>query len=81
MKTGLFQLIARAFRDEPKLHPIDCQLAKRWTKERLLIVFPELRGDPAAHERAYRALSLEPKPGTEEGDADTVFELNAPGSW
>ncbi len=79
MKMGLFQMISRAFRDEPKLHPIEQQLAKRWIKQRLLLVFPELRGNPAALERAYQSLSLEPKPGTEEGDADTVFEMSAPG--
>lgn len=77
-KTGLFQRIREAFRREPRLHPVDQQLAKRWIKQRLLVVFPELRNNPRALEKAYRSLSLEPRAGDEEGDAETVFVLNAP---
>lgn len=77
-KTGLFQRIKEAFRREPELHPVDRQLAKRWIKQRLLVVFPELRNNPSALERAYQSLSLEPRPGDEVGDAETVFVLNLP---
>ena len=77
-KTGLFQRIKEAFRREPRLHPVDQQLAKRWIKQRLLVVFPELRNNPRALEQAYQSLSLEPREGDEEGDAETVFVLNAP---
>lgn len=78
MKAGLFHLIARAFRNEPRLHPIEQRMAKHWVKQRLLAVFPELRGNPKALEQAYQSLSLEPGEGTEEGDSDTVFTMNAP---
>jgi len=77
-KTGLFQRIKEAFRREPRLHPVDHQLAKRWIKQRLLVVFPELRNNPRALERAYQTLSLEPREGEEEGDAETIFVLSAP---
>ena len=79
MRTnGLFQLIKGAFRAEPALHPIERKMAKRWIKQRLLVVFPELRHDAAALERAYQSLSLDPRPGTEEGEEGTIFEMTAP---
>jgi hypothetical protein len=79
MAAGLFQRIRSAFRREPTLHPIDRQLAKRWIKQRLMVVFPELRNNPNALEAAYRALNLEPRPGQEEGESETVFEMTIPG--
>lgn len=79
MAAGLFQRIRSAFRREPALHPIDRQLAKRWIKQRLMVVFPELRNNPSALEAAYRALNLEPRPGQEEGESETVFEMTIPG--
>ena len=75
---GLFRLITAHFRKAPPLHPIDQKLAKRWIKQRLVAVFPQLRGDPAALEEAYQALSLDPRPGAEEDEADIVFEMRAP---
>jgi hypothetical protein len=76
--SGFFKRIKALFRSEPKLHPIDHQMAKRWVKQRLIVVFPELRNNPAALEQAYRELGLEPRLGDEEGDAETVFVLRAP---
>ena len=76
--SGLFQRIREAFRREPRIHPVDQQMAKRWIKQRLLVVFPELRNNPAALERAYRSLNLEPRAGDEEGDSETVFVLSVP---
>ena len=79
MKTkGLFQVIARRFRAEPRLHPIEIQLAKRWTKQRLTAVFPELRNNAVALERAYQSLGLEPREGSGPEEAETVFEMSAP---
>ncbi len=78
MKKGLFQRIKAAFRREPELHPVDRQMARRWIKQRLVAVFPELRNNPRELELAYRNLGMEPQPGQEEGDAETVFVLNAP---
>ena len=78
MKHGLLQILKRTFTREPKLHPIDHGMAKRWIKQRLIIVFPELRNNPRALERAYQSLGLSPRPGTEEGEPETVFEMSEP---
>jgi hypothetical protein len=75
---SVFHLIKRAFSHEPPLHPVDRGLAKRWIKQRLAAVFPELRKSPAALEKAYKSLSLEPRPGQHEGEAETVFEVHLP---
>jgi len=75
MKQGLFQVLKRAFTREPKLHPVEQAMAKRWIKQRLLVVFPDLRNNPRALERAYQSLSLTPRAGTEEGELETVFEV------
>lgn len=79
MKSGLFQFIKRAFTREPELHPVERGMARRWIKQRLVAVFPELRNNPTALERAYRTLGLEPREGTEPGDGQTVFEMSIPG--
>ncbi|HEX5176853.1 MAG TPA: hypothetical protein VFV83_07490 [Chthoniobacteraceae bacterium] len=78
MAAGLFQRIRSAFRREPALHPIDHRMAKRWIKQRLMVVFPELRNNPTALEAAYQALNLEPRAGQEEGDGETIFEMTLP---
>ena len=79
MKTGIFDRIRRAFHSQPAVHPIDARMAKRWIKQRLVAVFPELRNNPRELEAAYQALSLDPRPGQEEGDEETVFEMTIPG--
>jgi hypothetical protein len=79
MKSGLFQFIKRAFTREPELHPIERGMARRWIKQRLVTVFPELRNNPTALERAYRTLGLEPRPGASPDEAETVFEMSIPG--
>jgi hypothetical protein len=58
----------------PVVHPVDRGLAKRWIKQRLVAVFPELRNNPKALEAAYHSLSLEPRSG-EDGENETVFEI------
>jgi hypothetical protein len=78
MQSRLLQFIKRAFTREPELHPVERGMARQWIKQRLVVVFPELRNNPKALERAYRTLSLEPRNGSEAGDSDTVFELSAP---
>ena len=78
MKAGVIDFLKKALSAEPKLNPIDRRIAKQWIKKRLVTVFPELRNDPKALEQAYRQLSLDPRPGTEEGDAETVFEMSMP---
>ena len=79
MQTGLFSFIKRAFLSQPAMHPVEHGMARRWIKQRLVAVFPELRNNPAALERAYRTLSLEPRPGQGGDEAETVFELTSPG--
>ena len=79
MKTRIFSLIQRAFRSAPAVHPVENGMARRWIKQRLTAVFPELRNNPAALERAYQTLSLEPRAGHGEDEAETVFELRMPG--
>lgn len=63
---------------EPPLHPIDRQMAKRWVKERLKIMYPELRHDPRALEEAYQSLTLEARPGAGKG-GQALFEVILPG--
>lgn len=75
MQTGLLDFFKRKLRREETLHPLDRGLARQWVKKRLAAVFPELRDDPVALERAYRALSLEPRLGSEPGDAGVYFEI------
>jgi hypothetical protein len=79
MKSGFLQFIKRAFTSEPELHPVDRGMARHWIKQRLVVVFPELRNNPRALESAYQTLGLEPRAGTEAGEADTVFEMSIPG--
>jgi len=79
MKSALIQFIKRAFSREPELHPVERGLARRWIKQRLLAVFPELRNNPAALERAYRTLGLEARSGTEAGKEQTIYEMSIPG--
>ena len=63
---------------QPPLLPIERAMAKRWVKERLKRMYPDLRNDPRALEAAYRSLSLEPLAGQGEG-GETLFEVILPG--
>lgn len=58
----LFQKITspRSQTPERELHAIERRLAKEYVKRRLAALYPELRTDPEALERAYRELDLEP---------------------
>ncbi len=78
MQTAILDFFKRKLGREQKLHPIDNRLARQWIKKRLVIVFPELRNDPVALERAYQSLSLEPRLGMEEGEAGVYFEMSLP---
>ncbi|HWB61720.1 MAG TPA: hypothetical protein VG733_19715 [Chthoniobacteraceae bacterium] len=73
MKTRVVNFLKSKFGSE-QLHPMDKGLARQWIKRRLVIVFPELGYDPAALERAYQDLSLEPRQGGA-GDMQTYFEV------
>lgn len=78
MSSGIVEYFKRKLGMEPPIHPIDRQMAKRWVKQRLAHIFPELRGDPEALEKAYRELDMEARPGTGRG-GETVFEAVLPG--
>jgi hypothetical protein len=78
MNSPLMKFLLRAFGREPKLSPLDGKLAKQWVKRRLLMIYPELRGDPKGLEAAYQSLSLEPCLGDEEGDSAIYFEMKLP---
>ena len=73
-----WDLLRSKLQGEPSLHPLDRRMAKRWVKERLKKVYPELRLDPKALEKAYQELGLEPHEGSGKGGA-TVFEITLPG--
>jgi hypothetical protein len=79
MKSGLLQFIKRAFSREPELHPVERGMARRWIKQRLVTVFPELRNNPVALEQAYRTLGLEAHTGGEVDGSETVFQMSIPG--
>ncbi len=78
MAAGIIEFFKRKLQGEPQLHPIDRRAAKHWVKQRLVHIFPELRNDPEALEKAYRELDLEARVGAGEGGA-TVFEAVLPG--
>lgn len=60
-----------------RLRPLENNLAKRWVKERLKKLFPELRNDPEALEKAYASLGIEARPGAGKGGG-VVYELSTP---
>ncbi|HEY8900882.1 MAG TPA: hypothetical protein VIM61_10770 [Chthoniobacterales bacterium] len=77
MGAGLIEFFRRKLAGEPPLHPIDRRAARHYVKQRLVHIFPELRNDPEALEKAYRELDLEPRAGVGKGGA-TVFEAIIP---
>ncbi len=74
----IFEFLRSKLQGEPPLNPLDRRMAKRWVKERLKRLYPELRLDPAALEKAYQELGIEPREGAGKGGA-TVFEVTLPG--
>jgi len=74
----IFEFLRDKLLGEPALHPLDRKIAKRWVKQRLKHLYPELRLDPKALEQAYQELGIEPREGTGKGGA-TVFEITLPG--
>lgn len=74
----IFEFLRSKLQGEPALNPLDRRMAKRWVKERLKRLYPELRLDPEALEKAYQELGIEPREGAGKGGA-TVFEVTLPG--
>jgi len=78
MAAGIIEFFKRRLGAEKPIHPIDRRMAKHWVKQRLAHIFPELRGNPEALERAYQELDLEAHPGGGKG-GETIFEAILPG--
>jgi hypothetical protein len=77
MAGGIIDFFKRKLGAEKPLHPVDRRAAKYYVKRRLAQIFPELRNDPEALEKAYQALDLEPRPGCGRG-GDMLFEAILP---
>jgi hypothetical protein len=74
----IFEFLRNHLQGEKPVHPVEAAMAKRWVKERLKDMYPEMRHDPRELERMYRALSLEPREGGGEGGS-ILFEVVLPG--
>lgn len=74
----IFEFIKARLQGAPPVSPVERIMAKRWVKERLKRMYPELRHDPRALEEAYRSLTLEPRPGAGKGGS-MMFEIDLPG--
>jgi hypothetical protein len=77
MKLAFLEFLRQSLQGEEPLHPLERKIAKRWVKERLKKIYPELRNDPDALERAYQELGIEPHEGAGKG-ACTVYEITLP---
>lgn len=75
---NIFEYLKSRLQGEPPLNPLERVLAKRWVKDRLKLMYPELRQNPKALEELYQSLSLEPREGLGKGGA-TMFEIVLPG--
>jgi len=78
MKIGFWEFLRQSLQGEQPMHPVERQMAKRWVKERLKRLFPELRSNPAELEKAYNQLGLEVREGSGRGGG-TVYEVTLPG--
>lgn len=77
MKLSFLEFLRQSLQGEEPLHPLEQKIAKRWVKERLKKIYPELRNDPDQLERAYQELGIEPYEGAGKG-ACTVYEITLP---
>lgn len=77
MKISFLEFLRQSLQGEEPMHPIERQMAKRWVKERLKKIYPELRNDPDALNRAYHQLGIEQHEGAGKG-ACTVYEITLP---
>ncbi len=77
----LFKRIIQPERAERPLHLIERRMAKEYIKKRLAALFPELRGDTQALERAYQELSLEAAGTVRRSDGNVAsFSVRLPES-
>lgn len=73
----LGELLRFGLQGEKPVHPVERLMAKRWVKERLKRLFPELANNPEELEKAYQQLGIEPIAGAGSG-GETVFEITLP---
>lgn len=78
MAIAIIEFLRERFQGIAPLQPVERAMAKKWVKDRLKTMYPELRNDPRALEELYRSLSLEPRPGLGKG-GETMFEVVLPG--
>jgi hypothetical protein len=76
--VNIIDFLRTRLQGEPPVHPMERRMAKRYVKERLKKLYPDLRLDPKALEQAYQDLGIEPHEGCGKGGA-TVFEITLPG--
>ena len=74
---SLWKFLREGLQGEQPVHPLEQRMAKRWVKERLKRLFPELRSNPQELEKAYHELGLEPHEGLGKGGA-AVYEIMLP---
>ena len=74
-----FKRVLLPERPERPLHALDRRMAKEWIKKRLVVLYPELRGDPLALEAAYRELGMESTGVVQRVDGEVAtFAMNVP---
>ena len=74
---NLWELLRQGLQGEQPIHPLQRAMAKRWVKERLKRLFPELRSNPEELEKAYRQLGIESHEGSGKGGS-AVYEITLP---
>lgn len=79
MKLSFLEFLRQSLQGEESVHPLERQMARRWVKERLKKIYPELRNNPEALNRAYQELGIEQHEGAGRG-ASTVYEITLPTS-
>ena len=77
MKISFLEFLRQGLQGEEPIHPLEGKMAKRWVKERLKKIYPELKDDPRALEQAYQQLGIEQHEGAGKG-ACTVYEITLP---
>jgi hypothetical protein len=74
---SFWEFLRHGLQGEQPVHPIEQRMAKRWVKERLKRLFPELRSNPEELEKAYQELGIEPREGSGRG-GEAVYEITLP---
>ena len=78
MASAIMEYFRSKFAAPPPLTPIERVLAKRWVKDRLKKMYPELIGKPRELEEMYQSLNLEPRHGGGKG-GEMLYEIVLPG--